>query len=101
MKIDSINPGVKINRPASSGLRRTEAPDETRPAERPDFKSIVQPSFENQHTGDLRSLTPLSDDEKNYITQLFAESATLLFGYDATRKLTEPVISGKKLDIEI
>ncbi len=101
MKIDSVNPGVKINRPAASGIRRTETPDETRPVARPDFKRIAPQNFEIHHTGDLRTLTPLNDDEKNYIALLFSTSETSFAGYDATRKRTDPGIPGKQLDIEI
>jgi hypothetical protein len=100
MKIDSINPGVKINRPAPSRARRIETPDESRSAAPLDFKSIVQ-KWENRKAGDLRRLTPLSDDEKKYLAKLFSTENAPFSGYDVTRKPTEHIAPGMKLDIEI
>lgn len=102
MKIDSINPGRAINRNRShlDGVKRAPTPPDNRPATGVDFKKIVEQNFEPRHVSDLRSLTPLSDEENSYLAQLFSASATPATGYDATSKHTELIIPGAKIDIE-
>lgn len=102
MKVDAITSRPLPNiTPSSVAVRQRDMQHAQKTLPETSEAGEQQPS-EKKQPGGIQLLARLNDDEKAYISQLFAGAATsMTAGYDLHRRLEKPAIVGNQLDIEI
>ncbi len=102
MKVDAVTSRPLSNiTPSSVAVRQRHMQQAQKTSLETSEVGEQQPS-EKKQPGGIQLLARLSDDEKAYISQLFAGSANSMTSvYDLHRRLEKPAIVGNQLDIEI